>query len=82
MHIEAAFRAVEREVLEFALEVGLHLQEFQPQHLGVGDERIGPAMLNPDQVVDEVVGFRCLLGDGLSSCSRMSRSRRAMVRKG
>jgi hypothetical protein len=30
MHVEAALRAVEGEVLELALEVGLHLEELEP----------------------------------------------------
>jgi hypothetical protein len=29
MHVEAALRAVEREVLELAFEIGLHLQELE-----------------------------------------------------
>lgn len=44
MHVEAALRALEKERPESPLEVGLHLQK---QHLGVGDERIGPAV--PDR---------------------------------
>lgn len=40
VNIQAALRAVEAEVLEFAFEVSLHVQEFEPQHLGVGDKRM------------------------------------------
>jgi len=30
MNVQAALRAVEREVLKLALEIGLHLQELKP----------------------------------------------------
>jgi hypothetical protein len=65
MHVEAALRAVEGEVLEFSFEVGLHVQELQPKHLGVGDERIGPTVADLDRLVDERVGLRCLVGYGV-----------------
>jgi hypothetical protein len=32
--IEAALLAVEGEVLKLAFEIGLHLQELEPEHLG------------------------------------------------
>jgi hypothetical protein len=35
MNVEAAPGAVEGEILELALEVGLHLEELEPEHLGV-----------------------------------------------
>lgn len=38
MDVEAAIRAVEGEVLKLALEVGLHLEQLNPQHLGVDHE--------------------------------------------
>jgi hypothetical protein len=41
MHIEAAPRAVEREVLELALEIGIQLEQLQAKHLRVGDELVG-----------------------------------------
>jgi hypothetical protein len=65
MHVEAAFRTVEDEVLELALEIGFHLEKLEPKHLGVGDERIRPAVPNLDCLFDEVVGLRRLLGDGM-----------------
>lgn len=40
MNVEAALRAVEGEVLELVLEVGLHLQAFQAQHLRVDRDRV------------------------------------------
>jgi hypothetical protein len=65
MHIEAALRAVEAEVLELAFEVGLHLQELEPEHLGVGNERIGPAVPDVDRLVDERIGLLGLVSDGV-----------------
>ena len=62
--VEAALRAVEGEVLELALDVGLYVEQLEPEHLGVGDERIGPAVANVDRLVAECVGLRSLLGDG------------------
>jgi len=50
-------REIEGQVLELALEVGLYAQEFEPEHLGVHDERIGPAVPDVDRLVDEVVGL-------------------------
>jgi len=47
--------SVEHEVLELAFEIGLHLEQFQAKHLGVGDERIRPAVPDLDRLVDEVV---------------------------
>jgi hypothetical protein len=65
VNVEPALLAVEREVLELAFEIGLHLEEFEPEHLRVGDERIGPTMPDLDRLVDEVIGFSRLLGDGV-----------------
>jgi hypothetical protein len=65
VNIQAALRAVEAEVIEFSFEVGLHVQELQPKHLGVGDERIGPAVPDLDRLVDETVGLGGLLGYGM-----------------
>jgi len=77
VNVEAAPRAVEREVLELALEVGLHVQQLEPEHLGVGDERIGPAVAGADRLVDEGVGLRCLLSynaDGMFEDVALARS--------
>ena len=65
MHIEAALPAVEAEVLELAFEVGLHLQELEPEHLGVGNERIGATVADLDRLVHQLVRFGGLLGDGV-----------------
>jgi hypothetical protein len=65
MNVEAALGAVEGEVLELALEIGLHVEELEPEHLRVGDERIGPTVPDLDRLVDELVGLRRLLGDGV-----------------
>jgi hypothetical protein len=77
MHVETALRAVEDEVFELALEVGLHLQELEPKHLGVDGDRM-IASTGSLRFVDELVGLDGLLGDGGTACSRMSRSRRAI----
>jgi hypothetical protein len=53
MHIEAALLAVGDEVLKLTLEIGLHLQQLEPEHLRVGDERIGTT------VADLCVRDRC-----------------------
>jgi hypothetical protein len=43
MHVQAALRAVEGEILELAFEIRLHLEELEPQHLRVdGDPMIPP----------------------------------------
>ena len=66
MHVEAALRAAEDKVLELTFEIGLHLQELEPQHLGVdGDQVI--ASTGGLRLVDELVGFDGLLGYGPDS---------------
>jgi hypothetical protein len=40
MHVEAGLGAVRHPRLELTVEIGLHLEELEPQHLRVGDERI------------------------------------------
>jgi hypothetical protein len=64
MNVEAASGAVEGEILELALEVGLHLQELEPEHLGVDGDRV-IASTSSLRLVDELVGLRGLLGDGV-----------------
>ena len=51
-------------VLEFALEVGLHLEQLEPQHLRVDRDRI-IASAGSLRLVDKLVGLRRLLGDGV-----------------
>lgn len=65
MHVETIPRAIEDEVLKLTFEVGLHLHELEPKHLGVGDRWIGPTVPDPDRLVDEVVGLGGLLGHGV-----------------
>jgi hypothetical protein len=49
--------------LELALEIGLHLQELEPEHLRVdGDRMISPT--GSLRLVDEFVGLDGLLGGG------------------
>lgn len=61
MDIETALRAVERPRLELALEIGLNLQELEPQHLRVDRDRMR-ASSGGGGLVHELVGFDCLLG--------------------
>jgi hypothetical protein len=79
MHVEAALRAVEGEVLELALEVGLHLQELEPEHLRVDCDRM-IASTSSLRFVDELVGLGRLLGDGVDGVLEDWRSRRAIAR--
>jgi hypothetical protein len=64
MHVETTPGAVEGEILELALEVGLHLQELEPEHLRVDRDRV-IASTSSLRLVDELVGLRRLLGDGV-----------------
>jgi hypothetical protein len=77
MHVEAALRAVEDEVLELALEVGLHLQELKSEHLRVDRDRM-IASTSSLRLVNEFVGLDRLLGNGADGVLGISRSRRAM----
>jgi hypothetical protein len=63
MHVEAALRAVRHPRLELALEVGLHLQELEPEHLRVDRNRM-IASTGSLRFVDEIVGLDGLLGHG------------------
>jgi hypothetical protein len=64
MNVEAALRTVEGEVLELALEVDLHLQQLEPRHLRVDGDRM-IASSGGGRLIDEFVGLRRLLGDGV-----------------
>jgi hypothetical protein len=64
MNVETAPGAVEGEILELALEVGLHFQELEPEHLAVDGDRM-IASTGSLRFVDEIVGLRRLLGDGV-----------------
>jgi len=61
MHVQAAHRAVEREVLELTLEIGLQLQELEPKHLRVDGNRM-VASTGSLRFVDELIGLDGLLG--------------------
>jgi hypothetical protein len=54
MNAETALRAVEDEILELALEVGLHPQEFEPEHLRVDGDRV-IASTGSLRFIDELV---------------------------
>ena len=60
MHVEAALREVEDEVLELVLEAGFHLQEFEAKHLRVDSDRM-IASTGSLRFVDELVGLDGLL---------------------
>jgi hypothetical protein len=64
VNVEAAFGAVEREVLELAFEIGLHLEELKPQHLRVDRDRV-IASTSSLRLVNELVSLDGLLGDGV-----------------
>jgi hypothetical protein len=64
MTVEAAPGAVEGEILELAFEVGLHLQEVEPKHLGVDGDRMITST-GSLRLVDELVRLRRLLGNGV-----------------
>jgi hypothetical protein len=51
--------SIEGERPEFAFEVGLHVQQFETEHLCVRDERIGSPVTDVDPLVDQ----RELAGD-------------------
>ena len=63
MHVQAALRAVEGEILELAFEIRLHLEELEPQHLRVDGDRM-IASTSSLRLVNELVGLDGLLGDG------------------
>jgi hypothetical protein len=76
MHVQAAPRAVEDEVLKLALEISLHLQELEPEHLRVDGEGMVPSTSSLC-LVDEIIGFAACSAMVWTACSRISRSRRA-----
>lgn len=53
----AAVGAVEDEPAELPLEVGLHLDQLQPQHLGVDRQRVRPAKARVQCLIHERVGL-------------------------
>ena len=73
MNVPAATRAGGRPGRQLALEIGLHVQELQPEHLRLNRERvIGPApprarrVGNPvSTAIGEIVGLSRLLGYGV-----------------
>jgi hypothetical protein len=62
MHVETALRTVEREHLKLALEVGLHVQELEAEHLRVDGDRMIASTCSL-RFVNELVGLDGLLGD-------------------
>ena len=79
VHLQAALRAVEYEVLKLTFEIGLHLQELQTQHLGMvtsGSDRPCPT---PIASSTRSSAFAACSAMVWTACSRISRSPRAMA---
>jgi hypothetical protein len=64
VNVEAALGAVENEVLKLALEIGLHLQELEPEHLRVDGDRMRAAP-GGGRLVDKLTRLGGLLSDGV-----------------
>jgi len=62
MHVEAALRAVERAVPSYALEVGLHVQEFESDHLRVDGDRMRAIEVGVEGLFDASGGWAQTLG--------------------
>jgi hypothetical protein len=56
MNVETALGAVQRPRLELALEIRLHLQELEPQHLRVDRDRM-IASTGSLRFIDELIGL-------------------------
>jgi hypothetical protein len=77
VHRLAAARAVEHQLPELSLEVGLHLQELEPQHLRVNRNRMGAVQAGVECFVEDRARGRRLLLRTRTARSRISRSCRA-----
>jgi hypothetical protein len=78
LNVETTLRAVQRPRLELALEVGVHPEELEPEHLRVeGDRMIASA--GSLRLVDELIGLTACSATVRTVCSRISRSRRAIT---
>jgi len=64
VNVEAALGAVENEVLKLALEIGLHLQELEPEHLRADGDRVRAAP-GGGRLVDKLTRLGGLLSDGM-----------------
>jgi hypothetical protein len=64
VNVEAALGSVENEVLKLALEIGLHLQELEPEHLRVDGDRMRAAP-GGGRLVDKLTRLGGLLSDGV-----------------
>jgi hypothetical protein len=73
----AAARAVEHQLPELSLEVGLHLQELEPHHLRVNRNRMGAVQAGVESFVEDRARGRRLLLTAWTARSRISRSCRA-----
>jgi hypothetical protein len=78
MHVEPAPRTVRHPCLELALEVGFHLQELEPEHLGVDGYRMIASTSSLRSSTSSLAFIACSLTTRMA-CSRISRSRDAMA---
>lgn len=58
-----AISTVEDELAELSLEIGLHVEQLQAEHLRVDRERMRSAEAGGERLVDEAVSLRRLLGN-------------------
>jgi hypothetical protein len=65
VHGPTTLRAIQHQIPETPLQVGLHSQELQAQHFRGDHDRIGAVESGRDRLVDEVVGLRRLLREGV-----------------
>jgi hypothetical protein len=63
MHLHAAGFAVEDPGRKFPIQVGVHLQELEPEHLCMDGDRV-IASTRSLRFIDELVGLDGLLGNG------------------
>jgi hypothetical protein len=75
MHVEAASPAVQHQVFQAAFQVGLHLQQFEAQHLRVDRDRVRRAT-GGHRLADQIVGLGGLVGDGVDGAFKDVRERR------
>lgn len=74
MHVEAALRAVEDEVFKLTFEVGLHLEELEPEHLRVDGDRVIASTDGLASSTSSSALTACSVMVRMA-CSRISRSR-------
>lgn len=63
VHLSPAVRAVEHELLQLTLEVSLHVQKLQPEHLRLDRDGVGAVQPGIERLVHDRVCGSGLLGD-------------------